>query len=91
MLLTKPIKTNQYPNMKTIDTNYLVRLFTNQPSEIAQKALIDLENSDPGKIFLPYFVISALIYILEFHNELSYKRADIIEGVSLILSHPAWS
>ena len=76
--------------MKTIDTNYLVRLFTNQPNEMARKALIDLENSEQGEIFLPDFVVSELIYVLEFHKELSYKRAEIIEGVSLILSHPAW-
>ncbi len=76
--------------MKTIDTNYLVRLFTNQPKDMANQAVKDLEQSEPGEILLPDFVISELIYVLEFHKELSYKRSDIIEGIRLILSHPAW-
>jgi predicted nucleic acid-binding protein len=76
--------------MKTADTNYLVRLFTNQPVEMAHKALEDLEKSEPTSILLPDFVISELIYVLEFHKELSYNRTQIIEGVRLILSHPAW-
>jgi predicted nucleic-acid-binding protein len=76
--------------MKTVDTNYLVRLFTNQPAEMAHKVLEDLEKSEPKSILLPDFVISELIYVLEFHKELSYKRAEIVEGVRLILSHPVW-
>jgi predicted nucleic-acid-binding protein len=76
--------------MKTIDTNYLVRLFTNQPADMATKALRDLEKSEPRGILLPDFVISELVYVLEFHKELSYRRTDIVEGLRLILSHPAW-
>ncbi|MGH7234373.1 MAG: PIN domain-containing protein [Candidatus Saccharimonadales bacterium] len=75
--------------MRIVDTNYLVRLFTNQPRGMALKALNDLEKSEPGSVLVPDFVISELIYVLEFHDELSYKRADILEGVRLILSHPA--
>jgi predicted nucleic-acid-binding protein len=88
--LTKPVKIVQLFEMKTIDTNYLVRLFTNQPKDMANQAVKDLEQSEPGEILLPDFVISELIYVLEFHKELSYKRSDIIEGIRLILSHPAW-
>lgn len=76
--------------MKTIDTNYLVRLFINQPAEMAHKVLEDLEKSQPKSILLPDFVISELIYVLEFHKELTYKRTEIVEGVRLILSHPVW-
>lgn len=76
--------------MKTVDTNYLVRLFTNQPKDMAVKALTDLEHSEPQDILLPDFVVSELIYVLEFHKELSFKRSDIVEGIRLILSHPAW-
>jgi predicted nucleic-acid-binding protein len=57
---------------------------------MARQAVQDLENSEPGGILLPDFVVSELIYVLEFHKELSYKRPDIVEGVRLILSHPAW-
>ncbi|MHB1864886.1 MAG: PIN domain-containing protein [Candidatus Saccharimonadales bacterium] len=76
--------------MKTVDTNYLVRLFTNQPKDMAYRAIQDLDRGEPGEILLPDFVITELIYVLEFHNELSYKRPDIVEGTRLILSHPAW-
>jgi len=77
--------------MKTIDTNYLVRLFTNQPKELAAKARDDIQESKPADILLPDFVISELIYVLEFHDELAYSREDIVEGLRLILSHPAWA
>lgn len=76
--------------MKVVDTNYLVRLFTNQPAPLAQQALKDIETSEPGEILLPDFVVSELIYVLEFHDELSYRRQEITEGVRLILSHPVW-
>lgn len=76
--------------MKAADTNYLVRLFTNKPVEMAHKVLADLEKSEPKSIVLPDFVISELIYVLEFHKELTYSREAIVEGVRLILSHPAW-
>ncbi len=76
--------------MKTVDTNYLVRLFTNQPKDMAYLAVQDLERGEPGEILLPDFVITELIYVLEFHKELSYKRSDIVEGARLILSHPVW-
>ncbi len=57
---------------------------------MANEAIKYLEQSEPEEILLPDFVISELIYVLEFHKELSYKRSDIIEGIRLILSHPAW-
>lgn len=76
--------------MKTVDTNYLVRLFTNRPEETARKVIYELEQSNPGEVLLPDFVVSELMYVLEFHAELAYSRADIIEGVRLILAHPAW-
>lgn len=76
--------------MKTVDTNYLVRLFTNQPKDMALQAVQDLEQCEPGEILLPDFVVSELIYVLEFHKELAFKRSDILEGIRLILSHPAW-
>jgi len=88
--LTKPVEIVQLFEMKTIDTNYLVRLFTNQPKDRANQAIKDLEQSEPEEILLPDFIISELIYVLEHHKELSYKRSDIIEGIRLILSHPTW-
>ncbi len=76
--------------MKTVDTNYLVRLFTNQPKDLAATAVLDLEQSAPNEVLLPDFVVSELIYVLEFHKELAYSRPEIVEGVRIILSHPAW-
>jgi len=76
--------------MKTVDTNYLVRLFTNQPTELASQALHDILQSRPAELVLSDFVVSELIYVLEFHDELAYQRSEIVEGIRLILSHPAW-
>lgn len=76
--------------MKTVDTNYLVRLFTNQPQAQASKVLEDIRHSNPYELLLPDFVVSELVYVLEFHEELSYARQDIVDGLRLILSHPAW-
>jgi len=94
LLLKKPliklVKIVLLFKMKTVDTNYLVRLFTNQPKDMAHQAVQDLEQCEPREVLLPDFVISELIYVLEFHKELSYKRSDTVEGTRLILSHPAW-
>jgi predicted nucleic-acid-binding protein len=76
--------------MKIVDTNYLVRLFTNQPKDLASKALDDIRESSPASLLLSDFVISELVYVLEFHDELAYDRKDITVGLRLILSHPAW-
>jgi predicted nucleic-acid-binding protein len=76
--------------MKTVDTNYLVRLFTRQPEAMADKVIQDLKESMSGDLLLSDFVISELMYVLQFNRDLSYKRADIVQGVRLILSHPAW-
>lgn len=76
--------------MKTVDTNYLVRLFTNQPKDLAIRAVQDLEKSTPNEVLLPDFVVSELVYVLELHKELAYTRPEIVEGLRIILSHPAW-
>ncbi|MGI9027272.1 MAG: PIN domain-containing protein [Candidatus Saccharimonadales bacterium] len=76
--------------MIVVDTNYLVRLFTNQPKQQTQTAIMDLARCEPGQVILPDFVVSELFYVLQFHDKLTYSRHEIIEGLRLILDHPAW-
>lgn len=76
--------------MTIVDTNYLVRLFTRIPAAQAKQAVRELEASEPDRIYLPDYVISELVYVLQFHTQLAYSRSQIAKGVRLILEHPAW-
>jgi predicted nucleic-acid-binding protein len=76
--------------MKIVDTNYLVRLFTGAPTHLAQQAVADLHDSSPGNVRLPDYVISELLYVLQFHEQFDYTIHEIAEGVRTILSHAAW-
>lgn len=76
--------------MTIADTNYLVRLFTHKPALQARQALHDLKNSIPESVYLRDYVVSELVYVLEFHTQLAYTRSQITKGTQLILSHPAW-
>ncbi len=76
--------------MTIVDTNYLVRLFTRTPVKQAEQVLLDLQASEPHDILLQDYVLSELVYVLQFHSQLAYSRQQIAEGLQLILSHPAW-
>ena len=76
--------------MTIVDTNYLVRLFTNRPKNLANQAIDDLRISEAKSVYLRDYVVSELVYVLEFHAELAYGRRRIAQGLRLILSHPAW-
>jgi predicted nucleic-acid-binding protein len=76
--------------MTIADTNYLIRLFTKTPANLAKQALANIEASQPDSIRLPDYVISEAVYVLEYHDELAYHRQQITEGLNLILAHPSW-
>ncbi len=76
--------------MTIVDTNYLVRLFTKTPPNMAKQVVAELESAQPDSIYLPDYVLSELMYVLAFHHQLSYARDQIFEGIRLILTHPSW-
>ncbi len=76
--------------MKIVDTNYLVRLYTGLPESQVVKVSADLFTSTPKTIVVPDYVISELIYVLQFHTSIQNNRRQIVDGVSRILEHSAW-
>lgn len=76
--------------VKVVDTNYLVRLFTGQPAAQRSEVLSTMKQAQNGSILLPDYVLSELIYVLEFHDSLRFTRRDIVSGIHKVLDHPAW-
>lgn len=68
-----------------IDTNVLVRFFTGQPLEMADRARGLVAQADSGKLQLeiPSLIIAETVYTLESYYEM--PKAEVCEKLSLFL------
>lgn len=70
--------------MITLDTNYLIRFFTNdvKPQALAAKKLIEKEK----EIYIPPIAIAETVYILK--NNYQTKKTPLCEKLLLFLKQP---
>ncbi len=76
--------------MTYIDTNYLVRIITNDVPELAKKAAYDISCEDKGALTIHHSVLSELCLILQYHR---YKMThmDIADAIMSVLQLPQFS
>jgi predicted nucleic acid-binding protein len=68
-----------------VDTNILLRFFTGDPPEMAERARALIEQADSGKlqIEIPALIVAETIYTLESFYEM--PRADVCEKLLVFL------
>ncbi len=75
--------------MIAIDTNVLVRVLVDEPSQPVQVTAARALVSDAGEVFVPFVVLVEMVWVLE--TAYSLPKSDVVRALEHVLSNAAFT